>query len=154
MPDGRKLRVAYSRDDYPLPPAGLRPVLAGEWIVVWRRVRVSLTVKAVGFALASFSDYKTGADIRPGNVILGAVCGESNYKTAERAVGVIREYGLIWRYLEGSRKGQKGGFDHYRLTIPDDILVNVPMLTPDWLPPGLPASSHGTRQSRGTCGKT
>ena len=131
------LYVAYSRPEIPEPPEGLRAVVPGEWIQVWRRVRVPATVNLVGFALASFADWNDGTRVRPGNVILAAICSESHPKTVERAIGVIRGYDLIWRYVEGSRKGVKGAHDEYRLTIPADILVRVPMLTPDFQVPPL-----------------
>jgi hypothetical protein len=116
----------------PQPPAGLRAATPGEWTQVWRRVRgVTAMVKLTGFALASFADWDDGTRIRPGNVILANVCAESNSKTIERAIVTIRGMDLIWRYSEGSRKGVKGAHDEYRLTIPDDILVRIPLLNPD-----------------------
>jgi hypothetical protein len=136
------LHVVYSYPEIPDPPEGLRPVVPGEWIQVWRRVRVSATVNLVGFALASFADWNDGTRIRPGNVVLAAICSEMHPKTIERAVSVIRGYDLIWRYAEGSRKGVKGANDEYRLTIPDDILVRIPLLTPDFdVPPLEPVTT-------------
>lgn len=157
MADARgPLYVAYSAAA-PSPPPGLRAVSQGEWIQVWRRVRVPWTVKGVGLALATFADWNDGTRIRPGNKTLAAICSEMHPKTIERAIGVIRGYDLIWRYVEGSREGKEGVNDEYRLTIPDDILVRVPLLNPDYSAPfrtplrGL--LDHGTPESRG-CGQT
>lgn len=155
--DREPLYVAYSRPEPPRPPAGLQAVTPGEWIQVWRRVRgVTVMVKLTGFALASFADWNDGTRICPGNATLAAVCAESNPKTVERAVSVIRGMGLIWRYVEGSRKGVKGVHDEYRLTFPDEILALIPLLNPDFsVPPEhrLPnRPDHGTPQSRG-CGQ-
>ncbi len=148
------LYVAYSRPDIPEPPDGLSAATPGEWIQVWRRVRgVTVMVKLTGFALASFADWNDGTRIHPGNSALANVCAESNPKTIERAIVTIRGMGLIWRYVEGSRKGTKGANDEYRLTIPDEILTLIPLLNPDYSAPPehrLPArTDHGTLESRG-----
>lgn len=137
MADGARgpLYVAYSRTAVPAPPEGLRAVTPGEWIQVWRRARVPFTVKGVGLALATFADWNDGTRIHPGNATLASVCSEMHPKTIERAIAVIRGYDLIWRYVEGSRKGKEGVNDEYRLTIPDDILVRIPMLNPDYSVP-------------------
>lgn len=152
MADGQGLYVAYSRPEIPDPPDGLRAVTQGEWIQVWRRARVPWTVKGVGIILASFADWNDGTRIRPGNAVLANVCSEMHPKTIERAIAVIRGYDLIWRYVEGSRQGKEGVHDEYRLTIPDDILVRIPLLNPDYsVPPGrrLPTpNDHGTLESR------
>ena len=119
----------------PDPPPGLIAVDPREWTRVWLRVIASSSVKCVGFACASFADYATGAEIHPGNVILGKACGGMTKKTVIGALGQMREWQLIWRYHEGSKSGRAGMADVYRLTIPEDIFHIVPMLDPEWNDP-------------------
>ena len=118
----------------PDPPRGFTAVDPREWMRVWLRVTASSSVKCVGMACAAFADYETGAEIHPGNALLGTVCGGMTKKTVIAALAQIREWGLIWRYLEGSKAGRAGLSDVYRLTFPHDILMRVPMLDPDWKP--------------------
>jgi hypothetical protein len=118
----------------PDPPQGLRPADPREWMRVWARVIARPSVKCVGFACAHFADYRDGSEIRPGNTVLGLACGGMDKKTVISALAQIREWGLIWRYLEGSKNGRAGKSDIYRLTFPDDISA-IPMLSPDWEPP-------------------
>lgn len=124
----------------PDPPHGLIAVDPREWTRVWLRVIATTSVKSVGFACAAFADYEDGARIHPGIPLLAKVAG-GNGKTpmSEKTVGdalkLIRDdWGLLWRYAEGSKKGRTGDSDMYRLTFPEDILVRVPMLDPDWNP--------------------
>jgi hypothetical protein len=126
----------------PQPPAGLTAVPPGEWLKVWIRVRAHTSVKAVGFACAYFANYGDGAEIRPGTVMLAAVCGEMSDRTAKLALVQIRGWGLIWRYVEGSKHGRRGMADVYRLTIPEGVLGQVPMLTPGNQVPERVSSDH------------
>lgn len=119
----------------PDPPAGLIPVGPREWMNVWVRVIAPPSVKLVGVMAAYFADYSTGADIRPGNAILSAVSGELDKRTVLKALGQIREWGLIWRYSEGRLQGRRGMADVYRLTIPEMALAMIPMLDPDYRHP-------------------
>ena len=122
------------RREVPDPPAGLTAVDPREWTRAWLRVLADPSVKNVGFAMASFADYKTGGDIHPGGLLLRKVTGIKGNKTVITALAQIRDWGLIWRYTEGSRNGRTGLNDVYQLTYPDDI-SGIPMLGPDWLPP-------------------
>lgn len=105
-------------------------------------MRAHTSVKAVGFACAYFANYGDGAEIRPGTVMLAAVCGEMSDRTAKLALVRIRDWGLIWRYVEGSKHGRRGMADVYRLTIPDDVLGRIPMLTPGNQVPERVSSDH------------
>lgn len=118
----------------PDPPPGLIAVDPREWTRVWLRVIASSSVKCVGMACAAFADYETGAEVRPGIPLLMKVCGGMGNKTVGDALKLIRDWDLMWRYLEGSRNGRSGNSDVYRLTIPEDIFGRVPMLDPDWNP--------------------
>jgi len=123
----------------PDPPARLIAVDPREWTRVWLRVLATTSVKSVGFACAAFADYETGAEIHPGIPLLAKICGGTvarpmSNKTVGDALFLIREWGLIWRYIEGSKNGRSGNSDVYRLTIPEDIFERVPMLDPDWNP--------------------
>lgn len=119
----------------PDPPAGLMAVTPGEWTRVWARVRATAQVKNVGWACAYFADYGDGSNVRPGTETLAAVCSGASDATVKKALAQIREWGLLWRYIEGRKQGRRGIADEYRLTIPDDILARVPMLGPDYRAP-------------------
>lgn len=119
----------------PDPPHGLKAASPREWMKVWTRVRAAPSVKCVGAFAAFFADYGDGANVRPGTVILAAVSGEMSDRTVKLALAQIRDWGLMWRYIEGSRQGRRGIADVYRLTIPEDIFARVPMLTPEYRPP-------------------
>ena len=118
----------------PDPPAGLIPVGPREWMNVWVRVIAPPSVKLTGVMAAHFADYSTGADIRPGNEILSAVCGYDT-RTVLKALAQIRDWGLIWRYSEGRLQGRRGMADVYRLTIPEDAIGRIPLLNPAYSRP-------------------
>lgn len=122
----------------PEPPDGLNAVGPSVWLPAWRRVVASPSVKLVGFACASWADWEDGAEVRPGNAVLGLACGAMSKKTVIGALAQIRDWGLIWRYLEGSKNGRAALSDVYRLTFPDDI-SGIPMYSPEWKPPVLAA---------------
>lgn len=123
----------------PDPPPGLRPADPREWTRIWARVIADPSVKNTGFALLTWADWKTGANIHPGNPLLMRVTGIKGDKTVRDALKIIRDWGFIWRYLEASKAEyimtKKGvrvkPSDEYRLTFPDDI-SGIPMLDPDW----------------------
>lgn len=135
------------REPPPLPPPELQAVSRNEWAAVWRRVRVqpnvdvkswdgrtvvriTAAVKHVGIWAAEFATYETGADIFPGVQALARVTGHAE-RTAGETLGVIRDLGFLWRYVEGSKCGRQGVADEHRLTIPGDALDRVPLLDPD-----------------------
>jgi hypothetical protein len=119
----------------PDPPAGLMAVGPHEWMRVWVRVVASPSVKLVGAMAAHFADYDDGANIHPGNALLGAVCGGMTARTVISALAQTREWGLIWRYCEGSKQGRRGLADVYRLTIPEDAIGRIPMLDVEYRMP-------------------
>lgn len=126
----------------PVPPDGYRAVGPDEWRAVWRRVRVSASVKAIGYTLAEVADWKTGGSIFLGNRKIALAAGEQSTRSVIRALAQMRELGLVWRYSEGgSRGGLPGSADEYMLTIPVDLAVRVPMLTPRL---DLPDAHHVT----------
>lgn len=122
----------------PGPPPHLQAAAPGDWLRTWGRVLAAPSVKNTGFALLIWADYKTGANIYPGNETLCNVTGLSD-KAVRDALKEIRGLGFIWRYLEGRTAPftiTKGGerkrpSDEYRLTFPCDISA-IPMLSPDW----------------------
>ena len=128
----------------PDPPAGLTAVDPREWTRVWLRVIASPSVKCVGFACAAFADYADGSEIHPGIPLLMKVCGGMGNKTVGDSLKQLREWGMLWRYIEGNARRKE--CDVYRLTIPDDILARVPMLDPDWNPVENPPDRLSSRQ--------
>lgn len=121
----------------PDPPPGYTAADPREWLRAWLRVQADPSVKVTGFALAAVADYKTGANIHPGNELLMKLTGLKSDKSIRDALKLMRDWGMIWRYLEGSkapfiitRKGRVRPSDEYRLTFPPDVTV-IPMLSPD-----------------------
>ena len=121
------------RREVPDPPEGLRVADPREWTRVWARVLADPSVKLTGFALLTWADYRTGADIRPGIPKLMRVTGIGSKTTATGALTRIREWGLVWRYREGNARRKES--DEYRLTFPDDI-TPIPLMCPRLEPPG------------------
>lgn len=115
----------------PDPPAGLTAVGPSVWLPAWRRVIAPPSVKLIGFACASWADWEDGAEIHPGNAVLGMACGGMHKGTVIPALAQIRDWGLMWRYSEGSKKGRAALSDVYRLTFPADASA-IPMRPPDW----------------------
>jgi hypothetical protein len=135
--------MAARKPKPPEPPAGLLAACPNDWLKIWIRVRAHPSVKLVGtIAAAYFANYDDGAGIYPGTVKLAATCGEMSERTVKQALAQIRGWGLMWRYVEGSRHGRRGLADAYRLTIPADVLARVPMLTPDLKRPEQVSSDH------------
>lgn len=125
------------RREVPDPPPGLTAQEPREWLRVWVRVLADAPVKNVGFALAARADYKSGANIHPGNELLMLMTGIKSDKTVREALRQIREWGFAWRYVEGSKapfimtkNGRRRMSDEYQLTFPADISA-IPMLSPD-----------------------
>jgi hypothetical protein len=117
----------------PEPPAGLAAVDPREWTRVWARVQAAPSVKLTGFALLTWADYRTGANIRPGYPLLMRVTGIGSKTTISTALGQMSDWGFIWKYKEANRKLKTP--DEYRLTWPE-ITDGIPMLDPDWKLPG------------------
>lgn len=115
----------------PEPPEGLTAVDPREWMRMWARVIGPASLKNVGAWCAHFADYRTGAEVRPGIPLLMKVCGGMGNKTVGDALKQMREWEVLWRYIEGSKNGREGNVDVHRLTFPADISV-IPMLGPDW----------------------
>lgn len=109
------------------------PVGRFEWERVFRRVIVSTpSVKLVGLALATYASTKTGADVRPGVDRLVNVTGTSR-RVVMRALSELKELGLLDQLTRGGNLGRAshGMASIYRLTLPTDLLENVPLLDPD-----------------------
>lgn len=136
----------------PDPPPGLTAADPRDWTRAWRRVIASPSVKLVGYACADWADYETGAEIHPGNAVLMMACGLTK-KTVIGGLAQLRDWRLVWRYLEGSKNGRAALSDVYRLTFPDDISA-IPMYSPDWEPPKLaPVENARIRCTHYTCSR-
>ena len=84
----------------------------------------SPATKAVGWALVQWAGWTDGQSVRPGLSRLAAHACVAE-ETAGRALGQIRDWGLIWRTERGNRRRRLA--DVYRLTLPMD-LSGVPLL--------------------------
>lgn len=108
-----------------------------EWERVVRScVDMHVTVKAVAYTLATYGDLD-GLSIRPGNDALVADSCTSD-KTVRRAVGQLRELGLIERVVCGSARGRAGVADEYRLCIPVDLHDRMRVRLPNGTITGTP----------------
>ena len=96
-----------------------------EWRRVLRRVRVSTATKAVGWALADYTD-SDGTNAFPGVKRLGEDT-ELSRRSVLAGLVKLRDLGLIERVTEGSKGGRPGFADVYRLTVPDDLAERVEM---------------------------
>ena len=106
------------------------PPLRFEWERVVRScVDLHVTVKAVAYTLATYGDLD-GTSVRPGNEALAADTCTSD-KTVRRAVGELRDLGLIERVVHGSARGRAGVADEYRLSIPVDLHERTRVRLPD-----------------------
>jgi hypothetical protein len=106
------------------------PPLRFEWERVVRScVDLHVTVKAVAYTLATYGNLD-GTNVRPGNEALVADTCTSD-KTVRRAIGELRELGLIERTVHGSARGRAGVADEYRLAIPVDLLERTRVRLPD-----------------------
>lgn len=120
----------------PDPPDGLTAVDPRTWEPAWARVIASTAFKCTGFALVNWADYKTGANIRPGEWRLMRATGIKSGTTIRAALAQMREWGLIWRYYEAQKSGLPDDADEYRLTFPANI-SGIPMYSPEWQEPPL-----------------
>ena len=111
----------------PLPGSGLRVASPNDWVAIWHEVAAKPPVKVTGYAILKFADYSDGADIRPGEDRL-AVITQQTTRTVRSALWQMREWGLIWRYRQGSKHGRQQLADEYRLTMPDDLVTRVPLI--------------------------
>jgi hypothetical protein len=115
------------------------PPLRFEWERIIRScVDLHVTVKAVALTLATYGNVD-GTSIRPGNDALVADTCTSD-KTVRRAVGVLRDLGLIVRVVQGSARGRAGVADEYRLAIPVDLLDRTRVRLPDGRIIGTPVT--------------
>jgi hypothetical protein len=99
------------------------PPFRYEWERVVKAVILPSTTKHVALNLATYAD-GDGRDVFPGNERLTDDTGLSD-KTVRTALDRLRAVGLIERVSIGSRAGRRGLADVYRLTIPDDLLERV-----------------------------
>jgi hypothetical protein len=120
------------RIEVPEPPPGLTAAEPRDWTRAWARVIAAPSVKLTGFALLTWADYRTGANIRPGYPLLMRVTGIGSKTTVSGALAQIRDWGLIWKYKDGNARRKEP--DEYRLTFPDEIDA-IPMMNPDWTMP-------------------
>jgi hypothetical protein len=111
----------------PPSPDELQPANRFEWERIVRRCLVPAQVKLVAFVLAQYGN-QHGSEIRPGVGRLAAVCGISE-RSAKRHVAALLAYGLIERLANGGGPRQRAAT--YRLTVPVDLLEQVPLLGPD-----------------------
>ena len=115
----------------------LEPAGRFEWERIICRARLGATVQHVALLLAVHAD-GSGENVRPGIRRLAAIAGY-DVRTIKRVIVKLRDLGLIERVYEASRSGRKGMADEYRLTIPDDLLEHVELISPD--------TDQGTAQS-------
>lgn len=126
----RTPEVQRERDrKIPRPPAesGLRVAAPNDWVAIWHEVAAKPPVKVTGYVLLKFADYWDGADIRPGEDRLADITQQTT-RTIRSVLGQMREWGLIWRYRQGSKHGRQQLADEYRLTLPDDLVTRVPLI--------------------------
>jgi hypothetical protein len=108
--------------------SGLAVVGPNDWLPIWHEVKAKPPVKVVGYALLKYADYWDGANIHPGGPLLAAMTDQTE-KTVGKALARMRDWGLIWRYVEGSKHGRGALADEYRLTVPGDLVTRVPLTT-------------------------
>lgn len=126
----------------------LEPMGRFEWERIFRRVQVApASVKLLGYTLATYSDTKTGGQIRPGIKRLALTTGASDRQVI-RGLKRLEELGLIECVVKGSRFGRagKGMASVYRLTMPADLPQRVPMLSPQDLEQVTPVSGDPLEQ--------
>ncbi len=97
-----------------------------EWVDVVRRARLGRTVKAVAMVTASYAN-ADGTRVFPGIARLAVQC-EIDYRTAQRALAVLRKAGLIEVVRRGARRSGKA--DEYRLILAADLLERCHVPTP------------------------
>lgn len=95
----------------------------GEWIIVFRRLRLEAPVKCIGYALATHADWATGHDAFPGIQTLALETGYRSHHTIVDALKVLREMKLVDRKSSGSKSGRRGNADSYHLTLTNPLRV-------------------------------
>jgi hypothetical protein len=121
----------------------------GAWLNMVRRMRFSglvpglagRIIKAVAFDMAACADFVNGGDVRPGIARIAVEC-EIDYRTAKRAVAAIRNLGLIRLVRRATRRGHS---DVYQLTMPEDILDRLTVLTPSEMDLAIETIRSGSR---------
>jgi Helix-turn-helix domain len=98
-----------------------------EWVNVVRRARLGSSAKLIALVIASYAN-PDGTHVYPGVARL-AVQTELDYRTVRRALGKLRNAGLLQVTKRGARKA--GQSDEYRLTLAPDLLDNIAVPTPD-----------------------
>lgn len=106
----------------------LNPARRFEWERVVRRVRMPVTTRCVAFLLASYGN-PDGTRIRPGRERLARVA-DVNPKTISRSITVLRSMGLIALVSAGSGSSHHQVAAEYMLTLPPNVLDELPMLDP------------------------
>ena len=97
-----------------------------EWMELVRSLALHPNTKYVGMTLASYADYSTGENARPGINRLALATGRSS-RTIMRALGELEEIGLVEQVMRGQSRGRNGGglASVYRLTLPHDLYTLV-----------------------------
>ena len=93
----------------------------GEWIIVFRRLRLEAPVKCVGYALATHADWNTGHDAFPGIQTLALETGYRSHHTIVDALKALRDMKLVDRRSSGSKSGRRGNADSYHLTLTNPL---------------------------------
>jgi hypothetical protein len=78
-----------------------------DWVPLIRWLPLASTTKAVAYALATFADYGTGENVRPGERLLAQATGLSTRAVREH-VNVLLEEGLLYRHSNGKFHGRRG----------------------------------------------
>lgn len=126
-----------------------QPISPYEWVEIVSRVRLGTVVvrpastpggreltvagrmvKAVAFRLAFYAN-ADGTSVRPGPARLAVVC-EVDYKSVKSAYAVLRGLGLLTQtaFARGPQGTRGRSADEYRLTLPEDLLDRVQVLSP------------------------
>lgn len=129
------------------------PITRYDWERLLRRVRLgSPMTKYVGMVLAQYAN-ADGTNAFPSVDKLARVC-EVSEKTVRKALGEMRERGLIVRVRKGGMRGTQAYSDVHNLAIPTDLLEANELLPPDegplpqpvpptgWEPPDSPPNRY------------
>ena len=98
-----------------------------QWVEFVRRARLNRTVKAVALMMATYARHN-GTQIYPGIATLAIAC-ELGYRTTLNAVMDLQRLGLVEQVAGHGRAA--GRYDSYRLTLAEDVLDSVDVLTPE-----------------------
>jgi len=111
-------------------PGELQPAGRCEWERIVRRIPMPGRVKLLAFVLATYAD-ADGSRVRPGNDRLAATSGQSD-SSVRRGLTMLRDQlGLIRQEHRGGGRSGQGKAAEYRLTIPEDLLDRVSLLSPE-----------------------